>query len=313
MKRNYISHMKNKLLALSLVLVSGISLAQQDAQYSQYMFNPLVLNPAYAGSREAVSIVALHRSQWVGIDGAPVTNTVSINSPLKNQKLGVGLHVVTDNLGPKTTTGVLGSFAYRIKMKNGKLGFGLRAGVYSYKFNWNEITYKDPTDIYNSSSQSQKTVSTFDYGMYYYSNTFYLGGAITHLDKDTYTSSNGVNGVKSQLSRHFIATMGKAFRFSDVVTFKPSLVVKTVKNAPGSVDLNANFLFNSRFWLGGGIRSNNGLIFNFELNATKNLRIGYAYDYQMNKLKTVSKGSHEIFIGYDLAGARSKTLSPRYF
>ena len=305
--------MKNKIAVFCFFLLASVSFAQQDAQYSQYMFNPLVLNPAYAGSRESISIVALHRNQWIGITGAPKTNTLSVHAPLKNQKLGVGLHLLTDDIGPKSTAGVLGSFAYRIKLKSGKLSFGLRAGIYSYRFKWNEIDYKDPTDIYNSSSQSKKMVSTYDFGMYYYTNSFYIGGAISHLDKDNYTASNGVSGATASLSSHFIGTVGKAFRFSDAVTFKPSMVIKTVKNAPGSVDLNGSFLFSGKFWLGLGVRSNNGLIFNFEINPTRKLRLGYAYDYQMNKLRTVSRGTHELFIGFDLDIIKDKTLSPRYF
>lgn len=305
--------MKNKIGVICLFFLAGVSFAQQDAQYSQYMFNSLVLNPAYAGSRESISIVALHRNQWVSIPGAPKTNTLSVHTPLKNQKLGIGFHILTDEIGPKSTAGVLGSFAYRIKLKSGKLAFGIRAGVYSYRFKWNEIDYKDATDIYNSSSQAQKIVSTYDFGMYYYTNSYYIGGAISHLDEDNYTASNGFSGATASLSRHFIGTVGKAFRFSDAVTFKPSMVIKTVKNAPGSVDLNASFLFSGNFWFGLGIRSNNGLVFNFEINPTRKLRLGYAYDYQMNKLKTVSNGSHELFIGFDLDITKDKTLSPRYF
>src|SRR6218665_1241002 len=230
----------NKTLWITMILIAVMLKmnAQQDPQYSQYMFNQMALNPAYAGSKEALSSTLLFRSQWTGIDGAPQTETFSIHGPLRKKKVGLGFTVIGDQIGPKKSIGALGSYAYRIPIRNGRLAFGLRFGIYNYTYNWSDITYKDQNDIYNTGNRTSRIVPTADAGLYYYTNTMYIGFSATHLYNGRITNVSNPTGDDAQLSPHFFLTFGKAWSFSDKLTFSPSLVLKGAENSPYSADLN---------------------------------------------------------------------------
>jgi len=286
--------------------------AQQDPQYSQYMFNQLVLNPAYAGSKEALSSTLIARNQWVGLDGAPKTITLSLHAPLKKKKVGLGLTVIGDQVGPVKSIGLLGSYAYRIPLGNGKLSFGLRAGIYDYTYNWAEITYKDQADVYNTQNTTSKIVPTADAGIYYYTNTLYTGLSVTHLYNGRLTSVSSVDGDNAILSPHLFFTFGKSWAFSDKLTFAPSLVLKAAKGAPATADLNACFLLKERVWLGVSFRTGYGIVALAEFQLTDKLKLGYSYDIGLNKIGRYGGGSHEIMIGYDFNIFKSKMMSPRY-
>lgn len=286
--------------------------AQQDPQYSQYMFNQMAINPAYAGSKEALSTAILLRSQWTGIDGAPKTETFTIHGPLKKKKVGLGFTVIGDQIGPKKSIGALGSYAYRIPIKNGKLAFGLRAGIYNYTYNWADITYKDANDVYNTGNSTSIIVPTADAGVYYYTNTMYIGLSATHLYNGRLTSVSNQNGDNAQLSPHFFFTFGKAWALSDKLIFSPSLVVKGAKNTPSTADINLCFLIKERIWAGISIRGSYGFVALTQIQVTDKLRLGYAYDFGINKIGRAGGGSHEIMIGYDFNIFKSKMMSPRY-
>ncbi len=181
----------------------GEVFAQQDAQYSQYMFNQLALNPAYAGSRDVLATTLLYRDQWVGMD-APNTAFLSVQMPLKRKKIGVGLEILSDKLGPKNTSALLLSYAYRIPLLNGKLSCGWRMGVYNYVFDWNKMDYKDKNDIYfanNVGTRTTKITGSVDFGMYYYTRTFYWGLGLTHLNRGKITDVS--TGDSSRQAIHF--------------------------------------------------------------------------------------------------------------
>lgn len=285
---------------------------QQDPQYSQYMFNQLVLNPAYAGSKEALSSSLILRNQWVGLDGAPKTVTFSIHAPLKKKKVGLGMSIIGDQVGPVKSIGLLGSYAYRIPIGNGRLSFGLRAGIYDYSYNWADITYKDQNDIYNTQNTTSKIVPTADAGIYYYTNTLYTGLSFTHLYNGRLTSVSNADGDDAVLSPHMFFTLGKSWSLSDKLTFAPSLVVKAAKGAPVTADLNACFLIKERVWLGASFRTGYGVVALVQFQLTDKLKLGYSYDIGLNKIGRYGGGSHEIMIGYDFNIFRSKMLSPRY-
>jgi type IX secretion system PorP/SprF family membrane protein len=287
--------------------------AQQIPQFSQYMFNPLVLNPAYAGSREVINTVLLYRNQWVNMDGAPTTLTASINSPLKNKKIGIGLHVVSDKIGPSNNTQYVGSFAYRIRIGNGKLAFGLRAGIYDFRYDWDKVDYKDKADVFNTQQQTRSIKPGFDFGMYYYNTSFYAGLSLTQLSLKSNSATTSISQFQNQLAPHLIGTLGKAFELNKSVTLRPSAVVRYTENAPLSADANFAVLLDEKIWVGMGVRSNQELIFNVEYAISKLMRIGYSYDVASQKLRTASKGSHEIFLGFDIDFFKSRTISPRIF
>ena len=290
---------------------SAAAFAQQDPQYSQYMFNQLAINPAYAGSKEAISTAIFLRSQWTGMDGAPTTQTLTVHGPTRKKKVALGLTIVGDQVGPKNSIGVLGTYAYRIKLGKGKLSMGLRAGAYQFIFDWNKVKYKDP-DIYNQNSLTSITVLTADAGAYYYTNDLYAGFSVTHLNNGRLTTVSNQNGEDAQLSPHLFFTAGKAFVISDKLIFSPSCMVKAVKNTPVTGDLNLSFLIQKRLWVGVSGRSSYGIVGYTQFCITDKFKIGYAYDFGMNKIGTRS-GSHELMLSYDFMVSKPPFASPRYF
>jgi type IX secretion system PorP/SprF family membrane protein len=290
--------------------------AQQDPQYTQYMFNPLVLNPAYAGSREVISIAMVGRNQWAGMEGAPQTQTLSVNSPLQNKKIGLGLHLTADKIGPYQTTGTLASFAYRIPAGKGKLSFGLRTGIYNYKFNWSALEYKNKADYVNSYGKTNKIVPTVDFGMYYYTHLYYWGICVSHLNNPRMTPKlpgNDTINPKSNLRPDLMATAGRVFVIDDQLSFKPSILVHNSGRSSSFVDLNACLLIKEKLWLGLGLRSTRSLMILFEYNFASGFRLGYSFETMHKRLQTASAGTHEVILGWDLIRFKQKTLSLRYF
>ena len=287
--------------------------AQQDPQYSQYMFNQLAINPACAGSREVISTAVFYRNQWTGVKDGPQTQTFTIHSPMRNKKMALGFAIIADQVGPKSSIGALGSYAYRIRLGAGKLSMGLRVGAYQYKFDWNKINYKDPTDVYNTKNITSAMVLTADAGAYYYTSSTYAGFSVTHLNNGRLTTVDNQTGQNAQLSPHFFLTAGKAWQISDKLIFNPSCLVKYVKNTPVSADVNFSFLIQNRFWVGLSARSVYGLVVYAQYHITDKFKFGYAYDMGLNKLGTVAGGSHEIMLSFDLKTAKGPFFSPRYF
>lgn len=300
-----------------LCLLTLQAVAQQDPQFNQYFFNPLGINPAYAGSRGTLSAVAIHRTQWVGFKGAPSTESFAIHSPTRSKKMGLGLQILNDRIGPKNTTVISGIYAYKIRLGRGKLGFGLRASLYNYVFNWDEIEYRDNSN-FGSIERGKETYYTpsFDFGMYYSDRRNYIGVEITHLNEGKLgiQAADNVNiDFASRQQSQAILTAGKAFVISRILTFKPSILVKTTSNQPAFIDLNASFLLREKLWLGASFRRGYGAVAIMEYNITKALRVGYSVDFALTTLNRQNGGSHEIFIGYDLKLFKSGIISPRYF
>lgn len=301
--------MKKIIFLFVFPFLTGCLFAQQDPQYSMYMFNQLALNPAYAGSREVLSSTLLYRDQWTGIQGAPATGAFSIQSPLRNTKMGLGAEIISDKIGPKKVTSVLGSYSYRIPFMKGKLSFGLRLGMYNYVFDWNAIDYKDKSDLYNTQNKTSKMTGSGDFGMYYYTRTFYWGMCFDHLNRGKITRSG--SDTTSRQASHFFMPVGKAFVFGSTV-FNPTLVIKSATHAAPSTDLSLNFLLKERLWLGVSFRSGYGTVFLTQFLINEHMKVGYAYDFGKNRIGAIGKGSHEIMIGYDINIHSAKILMPRF-
>ncbi len=281
-------------------LIGKVS-AQQEAQYSMYFFNPLMINPGYAGSQEALTITAMHRDQWTNFDGAPKTTGLSIHSPLRSPNVGLGLTVQNDEIGANKTTSVFADFAYSIKLnqKNHRLAFGLKAGVDLFRTNYSNININDATDpVYLDGMNYSKTLFNVGGGLYYYGKRFYLGASVPTIIKNQY---NVVAGQQAAQENHMYGFGGIVVKLSPAVNMRPSFVVKYVNNAPISVDGNLSFLFYDKLWIGGMYR------------VTQNFRIGYAYDYTLNTIQKYSAGSHEIMLSYDFRSLSKGFKSPRYF
>ncbi|MGD1845063.1 MAG: type IX secretion system membrane protein PorP/SprF [Salibacteraceae bacterium] len=301
------------LFVLALILTLPVW-GQQDPQFNQYMFNPLGINPAYAGSRDALSMNLLYRNQWLGVDGAPVSQTFSIHTPLLRRKIGVGFQVTNESIGAKDVISIMGTYAYRIRLGPGKLAFGLRGGIYNYAFDWNKIEYRDEDDMFADMNKDSYVLPNFDFGMYYNTRKFFVGIEAAHLNSpDLEFASTTNSGDGSRLERHLSAIVGKAFVINKTLAFRPSMLIKQAGATPAFVDVNTNFLFNDVLWLGVGYRSGYGGLAIAEYVIKKRLRIGYSYDFAFNSFRGNAGGSHEIFLGYDLNLSLSKMVSPRVF
>lgn len=292
-----------------------LSFAQQNPQYNQYMFNPLIVNPAYAGSKEQLSAVVLHRSQWVGFDGAPMTQTLAIHAPFKQRSVGVGLNIINDKIGPTNNLGILAAYAYRIRAGNGKLSFGLRSGAYNYAFNWNKIDYKDQSELAGINAKTNHWIPVFDYGMRYNTHNYYVGFTMANINRPIVRVTNAADSLRfsSVLNRYVNVTGGYAHVISDNIVFRPSIFVKLIKGQRPSADANASVLLNRNLWLGLSYRTGRTLVVITEYKISSFLSAGYSFDYAMNKLRTFNSGSHEIFVSYEVPFKKSKVLSPRYF
>jgi type IX secretion system PorP/SprF family membrane protein len=314
--------MKHYIIICFLIALTGQLKAQQDPQFSLYQFNQLAVNPAYAGARDAIAVVADMRKQWVSFPGAPTTLAFTAHAPVLNNKLGVGVNVLSDQIGAKSTTGVYGNIAYIMKLSNRlKLSFGLRAGYINYRFNFNKVNYKD---LNEASAAELSTINRgapdIDAGLYLRSNSFFVGISSTHINgAKLYNKDYTVTGLSGQtqnlnasyvLIPHFFLTAGKAFSLSENLVFSPSVMVRYVKTAV-SADLNLNFLIHKRLWLGAFVKQNYGAGMLVQIYATEKLRIGYTYDAALGGRKLLGS-SHEIMIGFDFGNYKTKTLSPRF-
>ncbi len=313
--------MKHRVLLTVFTVVNFAAFAQQDPQFSQYMFNPLALNPAYAGSRGLPSAVLLHRSQWIGIKGAPMTESFSIHAPLWNKKIGLGLGVINDNIGPNNNMEIFGAYAYRVRLGKGNLGMALKSGLYNYRFDWTKLEFKDKNELYATNNEvASHWLLSFDFGLYYSTNTFYVGLALNHLNQPwlgledpNAPTDSAYYGASFYIHNAF--TIGKAFNLNDKLLMKPSLIIQALDKDtyPGKFEAGIAFLYADKLWLGVSGRMGTGLIFMTAYNFSDRFRAGYSYDLNLNALTTQTSGSHEVFIGFDMAQNKSKVLSPRYF
>ncbi len=298
-----------------LTVVTSVS-AQQDAQYSQYMFNTLAINPAYAGSRDVVSATVLHRKQWVSLPGSPRTTTLSVDAPFKKERVGVGLVVFNDKIGITNTTGVYASYAFRMRLKKGTLALGLQAGFSQYSADFTSVKL----DLDNKSDDAfsanvSKFMPNFGAGVYYNTDKFYVGAALPRLiNNSMFKGGDTTVSVESHQTRHMFLMGGVVIPLSQDIKLKPSTLVKIVEGAPIQMDINSNVWFYDAVAVGLSYRIAAGtLVSMVEVQASKQIRIGYAYDANLGKSKVIGGGAHEIMARYEFGYIKAKVLSPRYF
>lgn len=302
-------------ILLMLVTTGSTIYAQQTPLQSHYMFNGLLLNPAYAGTKEYVSSAMMYRKQWVGLDGAPSTQTLSIHGPLKSKKIGLGMYLLKDKIGVTSETDLYGSFSYHLPMPDGKFSFGMQAGMNYFKSDLVNLRYWDPQDqvfIYNSYSNVLPNIGV---GAFYYEPLFYAGFSVPNLLS---YNKNERFSVKSdtviyQYNRRYLLTSGYVIETEKDFKLKPSFLIKYEKGGPMQFDINMNVLINDIFWVGVSYRSNDAIVALLEYQVNRKFRVGYSYDYTLNKLRTYESGSHEIMIGYDFGYDVLKMKTPRYF
>ena len=302
---------KHNIIAIAL-LSCTVGVAQQLPQFTQYMYNTISINPAYAGSREALSIVGLHRSQWVGFKGGPITQTLSIHTPLRNDRIGLGLSFIEDDLGYENFSYLYGDFSYSIPTgRTGKLAFGVKGGFTKYSLDpdFREDESLDPT-IYGI---EDRWSPNFGLGMYWSTNRVYLGLStprILNTDKNTEEGFEALDRLSYYFTGGVVVDLSKSFKL------KPAFLIKATNGAPISYDLTANLLYNEKFWLGGSYRINEqtaaiGGIVDFQVS--RQLRVGYAYEKPISDIASYTTGTHEILLMYEFKFLSSKLKSPRYF
>ena len=302
--------MKKSILILT-VLMSLQGFAQQDAVYSQYMYNQFVINPAYAGSRNAMSAVLMHRTRWAGMDGAPTTSTFSFHTNTNGKNLACGVNLATDRLGPQSNVQGALTGAYHARLRKGKLSFGLRAGIFTSSLNGSMLDFRDETDYLKNQNQHSATVASFDFGVYYYTRKLYIGLALNHLGNQMFDYTD-IPSAEYYLRSFNSLGAGYAFEVNDKLTIKPSFLLKKSAGFEANMDLNVSALFYKRIWLGISLRNQTSINFLLDANITDYLRVGYAYDLFVNELSSVSAGAHEIFIGFDFKTKKATTTSTRY-
>lgn len=336
-----------KLFTLSIFLLLTIMcIAQQDAMFTKYMFNSLSFNPAYAGSQGYTSIRAIYRNQWFSsIEGAPITQNITAHAPM-NEKIGLGLSILNDQIGPTNTTSANVSYAYHIPFKDGKISLGLQGGIMYWRADYNKLNIKDPNDIvFEADMKPTAWLPNFGAGVYYYSEHFYAGVSVPHLiNYDLRENEDTAITKWARFYRHYYFTVGGAIPINNSMILKPSLLLKNVglfgefnpdpnnpnfTAAPTEFDIDVSVLFYNTLWVGASFRSaieafvkdadgvSKSSVDSADVWAAyylKNgIRIGVAYDYPLTKINQFSPGSFEVMLGYDFDTKLDRIVTPRYF
>jgi len=298
-------------LVLVFMFFSAVGFAQQDAQYTQYMYNTININPAYAGSRGAMSIFGLYRTQWVGLDGAPETSSFSLNTPLSNSNLGLGVSFVNDKIGPTNENALSADLSYTVPTSETfKLSFGIKATANLFSLDVNKLNPEHQGD-----PQFQDLKSKFSpnvgAGVYYHSDKAYIGLSVPNFIETNRYDDNDTAIFKDKINYNLIA--GYVFDLDPYIKFKPAVLTKMVEGSPLQVDLSANFMFNDKFVAGLAYRWSAALSAMAGFQVTDGLFIGYSYDRETTRLNNYNSGSHEIFLRFEFFNNYSRITSPRFF
>lgn len=305
-----------RIAAFTLYLLTGLSFygfSQQDPVYTQYMNNLLTIQPAYAGISGSLNITGISRAQWVGFEGAPNTNTLTINGPLRRFNVGLGLSIVNDKWGPIRQNGVYVDYAYRVKLRQDQfLSFGLKGGFNIYQAYLTDIVVNDPNDPVFAYDVNFKFLPNLGVGIMWHSDRFFLGVSSPKILKNRIQSQNTETVYREVL--HFYGMGGYVFFLSDVLKFKPTILYRWAERTPSFADFSGSFLLYDRVWIGATYRLKNsyGLIFQFNVNTQ--LKFGYSYDQTTFHPTQVNSGTHEFLISYDfIYSRRGRQVVPRYF
>jgi type IX secretion system PorP/SprF family membrane protein len=308
-------HKKFTLLFVFGLLATLHVRAQQDPMYSQYMFNMLAINPAYAGNREVLSITGLYRRQWAGFDGAPISQTISADMPIQRKTMGIGLQMYNDQLGVMRNTGAYASGSYRLRLSKGTLAFGMQLGVTQFQADLTSVFLGDDRPDQAFAQNVVAWLPNVGSGVFYSTDRFYIGASVPHLLKNRLNRGEYTLEVDQTAAqyRHLFVSSGYVFDLSPSVKLKPALQLKTVGGAPLQLDVNANAWFHDRFAVGLSYRTGDSMLGMVEFQVNNQFRLGYAYDYTLTKLARYNSGSHELMLRYELGFRRDRIISPRYF
>ncbi len=300
-------------LIMLLSVVTGSAISQNEPTYTQYINNQLTFNPAYAGIHDVLSAQLTSRNQWVGFNGRPITNAFTIHSPIYYNEMGVGLSIVNDKLGPFNQNSIYFDYSYKITVTDkGYVSFGLKSGVDIMQFNKNDIgsiAVDDPSfiQVYENS-----TSLNFGVGMYYVNPDFYVGLGIPRLVKTSFNNSEQAQLETSSL--HYYISAGALIDVADDIRYRPSLQARVVQNAPLLLEVMNWGIYRDTYWVGIGYRLNDSVNLGLQMQASKQIRVGYTYDYTLSDLGKYSQGTHEVSVSYDFNfNNRNKKFNPNRF
>ena len=306
--------MKNLIKTLligAVVSVGSQAFAQQDAMFTQYMFNEVTINPAYAGSHDLISMTGLVRQQWLGIEGAPSTQSFNAHTPLRNERLGVGLSIMNDKISVSNNVNINGAFSYKLPLsKDRDLHFGLQAGLTNNVTDLRTLDVKTPTEEVFANGSISKILPNFGAGFYYYTKKFYIGFSVPQIMNNT-LSAGGISIAKQE--RHYFFNSGYVFELSDKFKLKPSVFFKLVTGAPMELDITNDIYIRDKYVVGLAWRSFDSADILLGMQITEQLFAGYSYDYALTRLNDLTTGSHEILINYRFSFSPNKVVTPRYF
>lgn len=304
--------MRKFLLYIVLTLVVFCAKAQQDPMFTQYMFDKMLVNPAYVGSSNWIVATAKYRNQFVGVPGGPSTTTFTFHAPIEKKNLGLGLKFISDKTGVATNNWFTLNGAYHVKLKEAKLSFGLEGGIINRSVDYSQLAKFDPNDA-NIPQSENVFLPDVSFGTYFQTNKFYSGISMYHLIPNASKSILG----DARLNKHFFGIVGNVF---DIVEKKfaidPSILVKYVAAAPMQLDVNLNFVYKNRFTLGTTWRQGDAMAFLFKADITEQIRFAYSYDVNTSGLSTFSNGGHEFMLSYGikiLPPPALKDVHPRYY
>lgn len=300
-------------LCFGLFLQTQNIYSQQDAQYTQYMYNTVSVNPAYAGSRGHLSVAALHRSQWLGLEGAPTTQTLNVHSPIGYRGLGLGMSIVSDRIGPTSETNLDIDFSYTISTsREGKLSFGLKASANLLDIRFSQLNQFTPDQTLEQDIDNRFSPN-IGAGVYYHTDRFYLGASVPRILETSHFDESSLSTAREQMNFYFIG--GYVWDVHPFLKFKPTVLTKIVQGAPLQLDLSANFMYDEKFVFGAGYRWDAAVSAMVGFNVSDELLMGIAYDRETTELGSAAfnDGSFEIILRYDFIKRRGNLRSPRFF
>jgi type IX secretion system PorP/SprF family membrane protein len=304
-----------KIILALLALTSFSAMSQQDPQYTQYMYNTTNINPAYAGSRGSLSIFGLHRTQWAGLDGAPQTNAFSINTPIGDSKVGLGVNFINDKLGVMDENTISIDFSYTLDLGGqhnaNKLSFGLKGSANMLNVAYSKLLTYNTNDPRFAEDISGEFTPNIGAGIYWHNDRTYLGASIPNFLETTRYDDNVQSTMRQSMHYYFMG--GHVFDLNPTLKFKPAFLVKAVKGAPLQADITANFLIHDKFTLGAAYRWDAAWSALAGFQITDGLFIGYSYDNDVKALKSYTNGSHEVFLRFELFNKYRRVNSPRFF
>jgi len=309
---NYLTQLI-KVTPILLLFLTDTVCAQQDPQYTNYMYNTMNVNPAYAGTKEVLSILGMYRAQWVGLDGAPVTSAFSLHSPIGLSNIGLGLSFVNDKIGPSDENTISVDFSYRLNFDNlSTLALGIKTTANLLNVDYTKLSIYDPTDPQFQNNVDNRFSPNFGAGAYWYSDKHYVGFSVPNFLETKHYDDNDRNSLAKE-KMHYYFMAGYVFDLTSEIKMKPAFLSKMVAGAPLQIDMTANFLFFEKLTVGAAYRLNASVSGLVAFQLSDKLLVGYSYDAETTKLAHYNSGSHEIFLRFEVFREAEKIYSPRFF